>query len=106
MRQLDLVGVVLYGACRVLRHKLFPTPGGRKRQPSGAEDSKGGESLMAERIHALLVDDSKGPLTELEHVLDRQGVQTMHARNCAEAAAVLGGSEATDLIFTDTTLPD
>jgi len=61
---------------------------------------------MAERIHVLLVDDPKAPLTELERLLDRQGIQTTHARNCAEAAAVLSGSLATDLIFTNTTLPD
>ena len=61
---------------------------------------------MADGVCALLVCTQQGPLAELERLLNSQGLQTLRARDCAEAASVLGGNQKPDLIFTDTTLTD
>jgi DNA-binding NtrC family response regulator len=61
---------------------------------------------MAERIHALLVYQQNGPLAELKPLLERHGIRTTRARNCAEAAAVLGRRMPPELVFTDTALAD
>jgi DNA-binding NtrC family response regulator len=61
---------------------------------------------MAEGIRALLVYRRNGTLAILKRLLNRHGIRTAHARNCAEAAAVLGWVEGPDLVFTDTALTD
>jgi DNA-binding NtrC family response regulator len=61
---------------------------------------------MGEEIRALLLFSRRDPLRTLRHALDSQGVRTVQARNCAEAARLLRDSEPPHLLFTDTQLPD
>ena len=61
---------------------------------------------MGEEIRGLLLYSRRHPLRTLRHALDSQGVQTIQARNCAEAARLLQDSDPPELLFTDTQLPD
>jgi DNA-binding NtrC family response regulator len=61
---------------------------------------------MGEEIRALLLHSRREPVCTLRHALDGQGVKTLQARNCAEAARLLQDSEPPHLLFTDTQLPD
>ena len=61
---------------------------------------------MRERIHSLLVSGRATPITELELLLKRQGVETTRARNCAEAEAALRHLERPLVVFTDAVVTD
>lgn len=61
---------------------------------------------MQARVRALLVHDQERPVAELKPVLESQGIETLQARNCAEAEAALACPERPLLIFTDTVLTD
>jgi len=55
---------------------------------------------------ALLVYDQEYPLRDLRMLLDRLGIESLRARNCAEARLVLASPTPPRLAFTDTDLPD
>ena len=61
---------------------------------------------MPEETKALLLHSRRDPLRALRQALERQGVTTVQARNCAEATHLLQGLEPPHLVFTDTQLPD
>jgi DNA-binding NtrC family response regulator len=66
----------------------------------------GEEQTMGEETRALLLHSRRDPLRTLRHALDSQGVKTLQARTCAEAARLLKDPESPHLLFTDTQLPD
>lgn len=61
---------------------------------------------MPEETRALMLHSRRDPLRTLTQALERQGVKTVQACNCAEASRLLQGFEPPELLFTDTKLPD
>jgi DNA-binding NtrC family response regulator len=60
---------------------------------------------MRARVQALLVQDEEGPWAELTALLQKHGLQTTQARNCAEAQVALR-IHPPSLVFTDAVLQD
>jgi DNA-binding NtrC family response regulator len=60
---------------------------------------------MRARVQALLVHDEEGTWAELTALLQKHGLQTTQARNCAEAQVALR-IHPPSLIFTDAVLQD
>jgi DNA-binding response OmpR family regulator len=63
-------------------------------------------SVVEERAPALLVYGQGHSLDEVKDFLDRQGVETSRARDCAEADGAFRSQTPPILAFTATDLPD
>jgi DNA-binding NtrC family response regulator len=61
---------------------------------------------MGEKIKALMIYDEPEPSGGLKQVLHRMGMELHHVRTFREASLLLKQSNAVELIFTDTNLPD
>lgn len=60
---------------------------------------------MSEEISALLVHDWPETMEPLRFALENLSIETCSVRTCGEAERLLGHVQ-TDLVFTDTSLPD
>jgi DNA-binding NtrC family response regulator len=64
------------------------------------------DSLMQERIRALLVHDRPEPMASLRRALESQSIETQSVRTCQEANRTLWGHQPPHLVLAAARLPD
>jgi len=77
--------------------------GDRPQTPSGVTDD-GGDDLLAGR-RVLVVDDDVRNLFALTSMLERWGIEVVHAENGREAVEQIGREPAVDLVLMDVMMP-
>lgn len=61
---------------------------------------------MAEQIRALVVHRGDEAFRALTDVLNRLGIEVIHARNCAEGVRLFKQAKPLDMVFSGVDLPD
>lgn len=61
---------------------------------------------MAEQIRALVVHRRDEAFQALAEVLNRLGIEVVHARNCEEGARLFKQAKPLDMVFSGVDLPD
>lgn len=61
---------------------------------------------MGEKVKAVMIYDRQEPSEALTEVLRRLGMEVRHVRTCQEASLLFRKPETTEVVFTDTALPD
>lgn len=61
---------------------------------------------MGEKIKAVMIYNQCEPSEALNQVLKRLGLEVRRLRTCHEASGIFQQTDAAELVFTDTNLPD